>query len=61
MVTLPQLVLVARELIVLPPQIIREAAEGSGQRPSEGPGEGGLCDAVWRLHEPERDQSQRDV
>lgn len=42
-------------------QIIRKAAESSGEGPPESHGEGGVRHAVWRLHEPERHQGQRNV
>lgn len=42
-------------------QVVRETAESCGEGPPEGPGEGGVRPAVWRLHEPERHQGPRNV
>lgn len=42
-------------------QVVWETAESSWEGPPESLGEGGLRHAVWRLHEPERQQGERDI
>lgn len=42
-------------------QVVWETAESSRKGPPEGPGEGGVRLAIWRLYDPEHHQGQRNV